>query len=400
MREAPSAPADRPEDHNGPPARIEPALDPAGSESPSSTGAAPSPRPGLGSLLAVALVAAIVSGTVASGVTLAIFRLQARTNPQELHLGSNVTISEESVTRQVAEKALPAVASVVTQDRGTTHGSGFLITSDGYLVTNTAVVANASSLSVIISGDSRRHDARLVDYDCRSGFAVLKVDQVSGLPTLPFGDSSALKPGQTVIALGGPLEQRAVVSRGVVTALHKRASIAGPVASASTATYADSIQTDAAIGRGGSGGPLLNAGGQVVGVSVLASVAGDPVTFALASNTVQPGVQQILQSGRLQMPGLGVQVEDLGPEDVALRGLPLGSLVLQVDRGGPADLAGIKAGDVITQLDATRVDAAHPLSLVLQTEFRPSQRIQVSYNRSSSSSQVQLTLQREHPTCA
>jgi S1-C subfamily serine protease len=395
LREAPSPAADRPEEQNGPPARIEPAIAAEGSEA-----LPPARRPGLGSLLAVALIAAIVSGAVATAVTLAIFRQQARTNPQELHLGSNVTIAEESVTRQVADRALPAVVSVVTHDRGTTYGSGFLVTSDGYLVTNTAVVANATSLSVILSGDSKRHDARLVDYDCRSGFAVLKVDQVSGLPTLPFGDSTALKPGQTVIALGGPLEQRAVVSRGVVTAVHKRASVAGPVASASTTTYADTIQTDAAIGRGGSGGPLLNVGGQVVGVSMLGSLAGDAVAFALAANTLQPGVQQILQSGRLQLPGLGAQVEDLGPEDVALRGLPLGSLVLHVERGGPADLAGIKAGDVITQLDATRVDAAHPLGLVLQTDFRPSQRIQVSYNRSNSSSQVQLNLQREHPTCA
>jgi putative serine protease PepD len=380
--------------------RIDPVIEPAGPESPPSTATTTTRRPGLGTLLAVALVAAIVSGAVAAGVTLAVFRQQARTNPQELHLGSNVTIAEENVARQVADKALPAVVSVVTQETGNAFGTGFLVTSDGFLVTNTSVVAKANSLSVILAGDSKRHDARLVDYDCREGYAVLKLDQVSGLPTLPFGDSAALKTGQTVIALGGPLEQYTVVTRGVVTALHKRAVLTGPVTSVFESTFADTIKTDATITRGSSGGPLLNVGGQVVGVSMAGTWAGEPVAFALPSNAVQPGVQQVIQSGRLQMAGLGVQVNDLSTEDAALRSLPVGSLVVTVDRGGPADQAGIRVGDVITQLDATRLDAAHPLNRVLQTEFRPSQRIQVSYTRSTAANQVQLILQTERPGCA
>jgi S1-C subfamily serine protease len=375
-------------------------IEPAGPESPPSTATTSTRRPGLGTLLAVALVAAIVSGAVAAGVTLAVFRQQSRTNPQDLHLGSNVTIAEENAARQVAEKALPAVVSIVTQETGNTFGSGFLVTSDGFMITNTSVVAKATSLSVILPGDSKRHDARLIDYDCREGYAVLKVDQVSGLPTLPFGDSGALKAGQTVIALGGPLEQSTVVTRGVVTALHKRAVVSGPVTALFETTFADTIKTDAAISRGGSGGPVLNVGGQVIGVSMAGTWAGEPVAFALSSNAVQPGAQQVIQSGRLQMPGMGLQVNDLSTEDAALRGLPVGSLVVTVDRGGPADLAGIKVGDVITQLDATRLDAAHPLNRVLQTEFRPSQRIQVSFTRSTVVNQVQLSLQTEHPSCA
>lgn len=388
-----------PELEDPPVPRIEPVIEPSGPESPPAADPPANRRPGLRGLVAVAVLAAVVSGAVAAGVTTVLYRQQARTNPQDLNLGSNVTISEENAALQVANKALPAVVSVVTEDRGTSFGSGFVVTSDGYIVTSTIVLANASSLSVVMIGDAKRHDARLIDYDCRSGAAVIKVDQVTGLPTLPFGDAAALRPGQTVIALGGPLEQHSEVTRGLVTALHKRAVITGPVSASTSSVFSDTIQTDAAISTGSSGGPLLNVGGQVVGLGVAANSGGGAVAFALSSNALQPGVQQILQSGRLLVPGMGVETTDLSTEDAALRGLSVGSLVNGLTRGGPAEQSGLKVGDVITQLDATRLDAAHPLNQMLQTDFRPSQRIQVSYVRSGSSSQVQLTLQGEHPVC-
>jgi len=352
-----------------------------------------------GALVASTLVAAIVSGLVAAGVTLGVLRLQARTNPQEVNLGSNVTVTEDSAAQQVATKALPAVVSVVTDENGRSFGSGFLITSDGYIVTNVGVVANSGTLTVVLPGDTRRRDARIVDFDCATGMAVLKVEQVSGLPTLLFGDSSQLKVGQTVVALGGPFGNGSVFAKGAVSALHRTQSVAGTVPRGS-GFYTDAIETDAAIDSGSSGGPLVNLGGQVVGLAVASGAAGSPSGFAISSNSVQAEVEQVVTSGQLVVADLGVESTDLSQEDAAIRGLPAGSLVTSVTSGSPAEASGLKTGDVITQLDDNKVDAAHPLDQVLRVHYRPSQRPTLTYVRGGNTNQVAVTLQGGHPKCA
>lgn len=350
-------------------------------------------------IVAGILVVALVSGAVAAAVTSAILATQSRTNSQELHLGSRVSITEDSAILQIAGKALPAVASVITDEGGQTYGSGFLVTTDGYIVTGVAVVADSATLSVLIPGEGKRRDARMVDYDCQTGIAVLKVDQVSGLPTLAFGDSSQLKVGQTLVALGGPYGGRTVgASRGIVGALHRttlvtQSGLRSPVA------YPDTLLTDAAVGDGDAGGPLLNVSGQVVGV-MLPAAAGQGAAAAVSSNDVQNEVEQIVQAGKLVVPGLGVKVRDLGPEDAAVRGTVAGALVTAVEPGSPAEAAGLKLGDVITQLDDNPVDAAHPLAQVLRSHYRPAQRTAVSYTRGSQSSQVPVTLTGGHPACS
>ncbi|HLQ61766.1 MAG TPA: trypsin-like peptidase domain-containing protein [Candidatus Acidoferrales bacterium] len=352
--------------------------------------------------MALLLAVAILSGGVAAGVTLAVLRQQSRTNPPNLDLGSRVTISEDSAVQRAAAAALPAVVSVVTAETAggdvARFGSGFLVTSDGFLVTNVQVVANASGLTVLLHNDLKRHDARLVDFDCETGVAVLKIDQVAGLPTLSFGDSSALKLGQTVIAVGGPLSSRDSVTRGIVAAVHRPQRVAGPVAGRE-AELSDTIQTDAAIGPGNSGGPLLNVGGQVVGLAMAARSGEQDVGFAISTAGLQPEVEQIVQSGQLTVPSLGLQTSDLGPDQAAFKGEPVGALVRSVLAGGPGAAAGLRAGDVVTQLDEVRLDAAHPLAQTLRTRFRPAQRVVVTYWRAGAASQVQLTLAGSHPRC-
>lgn len=351
-----------------------------------------------GALVASTLVAAIVSGAVAAGVTLGVLHLQARTNPQEVNLGSNVTVTEDSAAQQVATKALPAVVSVVTDENGRSFGSGFLITSDGYIVTSVGVVANSGTLTVVLAGDTHRHDARIVDFDCQTGMAVLKVEQVSGLPTLLFGDSSQLKVGQTVVALGGPFGNGSVFAKGAVNALHRTQSVAGAVPRGS-GFYSDAIETDAAIDSSSSGGPLVNLGGQVVGVAVASGAATAP-GFAISSNSVQTEVEQVVTTGQLVVADLGVESTDLSQEDAAIRGLPAGSLVTAVSSASPAEASGVKAGDVITQLDDNVVNAAHPLDQVLRVRYRPAQRPTVTYVRGGSTNQVEVTLKGGHPRCA
>ena len=350
------------------------------------------PRPILAAV-GVVLLAAVVAG----GVTLGVLKLESRTNPQSVDIRSGVTISEDSAIVQAAARAKPAVVSVVSAtDPRLVSGSGYLVTSDGYIVTNVDVVAGAAKLTVLVSGDSRLHDARLVDYDCQTAVAVLKIDQVSGLPTLAFGDPTAVVQGQVLVAVAGPL-QGGEVTQGIVSALHRPVVIINPVAADQTIQVSDTIETDATIDSGTAGGPLLNVGGQVIGVAMQGPVGASG--FGLNAADIQDEVQQILQTGQLTVPSLGAVTTDLDPQVAALRILPGGSLVASVAAGGPAAGAGLQAGDVITQLDEVTIDAAHPLGLLLRSQFHVSQRVTVTYTRGGSSSQVQLTLVGQHPTC-
>jgi putative serine protease PepD len=345
------------------------------------------------SAIGVILLAAVV----ATGVTLGVLRLEDRTNPQSVDIRSGVTISEDSAIVQAAARAKPAVVSVVTaQEPELQAGSGYLVTSDGYIVTNVAVIAGAANMTVLITGDARSHSARLVDYDCQTAVAVLKIDQVSDLPTLAFGDPAAVVSGQVMVAVAGPL-QGSAVTRGIVSALHRDATIPDPAAPDRNIQISDTIETDATIDTGTSGGPLLNVQSQVIGIAMQG--AGGANGYGLNAADVQDDVQQILQTGQVTVPSLGAATTDLGPEMAALRNLPEGSYVNAVTAGGPAAAAGLQEGDVITQVDEVKIDAAHPLTLLLRSQFHIGQRVTLTYTRDGTSSQVQLTLSGQRPAC-
>jgi putative serine protease PepD len=345
-------------------------------------------------LAACLLVAALVS----AGVTLAVLQLQSRTNPQQVNLRSGVTISEDSAIVQAAAKAKPAVVSVVTQPQTSplVRGSGYLATSDGFIVTNINVIANATGMTVLVAGDSKPHDARLVDYDCQTGVAVIKIDKVSGLPTLAFADPTALVQGQVIVALSGPVDGGAITP-GYVSAMHRVVSVGDPVTGGRTIQFSDTIQTSATIDGGTSGGPLLNVGGQVIGIAMESPEL--RTGFGLNVADIQDDVQQILQSGQVTVSSLGAATTVVSSESATLSGLPEGSLIVSEDPGGPAAIAGLQAGDVVTQVDDVHLDSAHPLSLMLRSRFHANQRVTVSYTRSGASTQAELTLSGVHPTC-
>jgi putative serine protease PepD len=345
----------------------------------------------------VVVAGTVLTALVATGVTLGVLQLQSRTNPQTVNLRSGVTISEDSAIVQAAARAKPAVVSVVTQEQPSlSRGSGYLVTTDGYIVTNVDVVAGASKMTVLVAGDSKLHQARLVDYDCETGVAVLKIDQVSGLPTLVFADPTALVQGQVLVAVGGPLEGGSVTP-GYVSAMHRTTTVTNPVSADRTLEISDTVLTSAAIDAGTAGGPLLNVGGQVIAIAMQSpGVSGG---FGLNVADVQDDVQQILQTGQLVVASLGTTSNDLSQELALLGGLPPGSRLLTVDKTGPAASAGLQIGDVITQLDDVKLDAAHPLRLLLRSRFHPNQKVTVTYTRAGASAQVQLTLVGQHPSC-
>jgi S1-C subfamily serine protease len=253
-------------------------------------------------------------------------------------------------------------------------------------------------MTVLVPGDAKAHEARLVDYDCQTGVAVLKIDKVSGLPTLGFADPNALQQGQVTVAVGGPFDGSAVTP-GYVSAMHRVVSIPNPSASSKQLELSDIVQTSARVNAGTSGGPLLNVQGQVIAVAMSPQPASGISGFGLNVADIQDVVQQILQNGQVVVSSLGAATTELSPELAALYNLPAGSQIVTLEKDGPAAAAGLQPGDVITQLDDVKVDAAHPLSLVLRSRFRPSQRVAVTYTRGKTSTQAQLTLAGQHPTC-
>jgi S1-C subfamily serine protease len=347
----------------------------------------------------VVLASVLVTALVAAGVTLGILRLQSRTNPQQVNLRSGVTISEESAVIQVAARAKPAVVSVVTREQPTiSRGSGFLVTTDGYIVTAVSVISGASKMTVLLTGDPNLHEARLVDYDCQTGVAVLKIDQVNQLPTLAFADPTALAQGQVVVAVGGPLDGSSVTP-GYVSSMHRPAVVV-ETGTLHSVEISDTVQTSSVIGASTAGGPLLNVGGQVVAVAMQTQGSNAPSGFGLNVADIVDDVQQILSSGQVVVSSLGATSTDLTQQAAALTGLPEGSQLTTVDKGGPAAKAGLQPGDVITQLDDVKLDSAHPLRLLLRSRFRPDQRVAVTFSRAGVSTQVQLTLAGQHPVCS
>ncbi|MXU65538.1 DegQ family serine endoprotease [Oceanomicrobium pacificus] len=233
-------------------------------------------------------------------------------------------------------------------------GSGFVISADGFVVTNNHVIEEADGIQVELY-DGRELDATLVGRDPKTDIALLKVEADDPLPFVPFGDSDTARVGDWVLAVGNPLGQGFSVSAGIVSARNRTLSGA----------YDDFIQTDAAINRGNSGGPLFNMTGEVVGVNtaILSPNGGSiGIGFSMASNVVTNVVQQLREFGETRRGWLGVRIQNVTPDVAEALGLdsPNGALVTDVPAGPAAD-AGIKAGDVIIGFNGEDVESSGDL---------------------------------------
>ncbi|HET9068704.1 MAG TPA: DegQ family serine endoprotease [Amaricoccus sp.] len=237
---------------------------------------------------------------------------------------------------------------------GVALGSGFIMESDGYIVTNNHVVDKAESVKVRLA-DDREFDAKVVGTDKQTDLALIKID-AKDLPVLDFGDSDKVRVGEDVIAVGNPFGLGGTVTRGIVSAMARDIN-AGP--------YVDFIQTDAAINRGNSGGPLLDLEGKVIGVnSAIYSPNGGSVGvgFAIPSDTVRTVVAQLKDGGEVQRGWLGVQIQTVTPEIATAIGLdqPEGALVADVVEGSPSE-GHLKVGDVILKFDGKKVESSRDL---------------------------------------
>jgi len=232
-------------------------------------------------------------------------------------------------------------------------GSGFIIDSDGYIVTNNHVIDGADQITVKLAND-KEYDAKLVGRDPKTDLALIKIDGVSDLKPLPMGNSAKLKVGSWVVAIGSPFGLEQTVTAGIVSA-KGRIIGSGP--------FDDFIQTDASINPGNSGGPLINMNGEVVGINTAIAASGQGIGFAIPIDMAKGIIDQLESSGKVVRAWLGIGIQDLTPELAEYYGVKgkKGVLVTHVYKGDPADKAGIQPKDIITSIDGKPVDSANDL---------------------------------------
>jgi putative serine protease PepD len=370
-------------------------------------------------LLAAAVALALVSGGVGGGIG-ALVADNDHSTTQVVN-GSGLTRSTDTnpvspaadnTVSKAAQVILPSVVTISevgSNEAGT--GSGVIIRSDGYILTNNHVVSGASgaagSLTVTLqSGDTV--NATVVGTDPSSDLAVVKINK-TGLTPATFGDSDALQIGEQVVAVGSPLGLSGTVTSGIVSAVHRPVRTGDSQVQDANAVL-DAIQTDAPINPGNSGGPLVNSKGQIVGInSAIATVdsgSSSPfggqqqqsgnigVGFAIASNYAQKIAQQLITNHKAVHPYLGVNAQDAGNDPTGTGIGGDGATIQNLVGGGPAQQAGLQAGDIITKVnDRTVSDVDALIAAVRAHEIGES--VTVTYTRNGQTQTAKVTLAQQ-----
>lgn len=325
--------------------------------------------------------------------------------------GPTLSATGETPVEAVTSLALPAVVNVTsdvvttTGQSGQGVGTGFIVRSDGVIVTNCHVVEGATKITVFTSAtDPVKYDARVIGGDCEHDLAVLKVDG-KNMPTLSLGNSSDLQLGQSVVAIGYALalEGGPTVTTGIVSSLNRVVQVQDPnceVCQNGSRTYTDVIQTDAAINHGNSGGPLLNLQGQVVGINSAGADSAQNIGFAISIDSAKDVIQQAIDNP-LQATGyMGVSTQTVNTAMAYQLGLQVqqGAYIIATTPNGPADKAGIQSGDVIVSVDGKTVASAEDLGTIL-AGLKPGDQVPVVVDRNGQQQTLDVTLDaRPMPT--
>ncbi len=330
-----------------------------------------------------------------------------QTNPNQT-VTLDTTDIETSITQSV-QKVGPAVVTVVGILPGqmtifgqtgeqTVSGTGFFITDQGYILTNNHVVEGTKEVNIVLS-DGTQQTATIVGTDPYSDIAVLKTDgKVPAVASL--GNSDALDPGESVIAIGSPLgDFKNTVTVGVVSATGRS------IDSGNGYTIENLIQTDAAINHGNSGGPLVNLAGEVIGINTLivrdtgSGDVAEGLGFAIPVNTAQAVAQQIIQQGYFARPYMGISFQPINPDIADRYNLPAkwGVYITKVESGSPADQSGLKENDIITKVGDITIDETHSYVNSL-FKYKPGDQIALEVMRDGKATQLQITLgEAKHP---
>lgn len=338
------------------------------------------------SLVVLALVAGLLGGVLGGDATKGL-----------ISSGVNLVSSTSTIERSpdsvagLAARVLPSVVSIETTsaDGGAT-GSGFVIDANGYLLTNNHVVAGSLTIKVLLN-DGREFAARILGRDESYDLAVLKIE-ASGLKALQFGDSEKVQVGDSVIAIGSPLGLSGTVTQGIISAKNRPVT-AGDDESDSATSFISALQTDAAINPGNSGGPLVDATGAVIGVnSAIASLGSSGsgsigLGFAIPINQARKTADQLIKNGKATYPVIGVAI-DMNYNGVGALIAKSASAILP---GGPAAKAGLRAGDLITEIDGKKINAPEELIVEVRTH-NVGDEVTITYIRGTKTNTAKLIL--------
>ncbi len=348
----------------------------------------------VGTITVAALTALVVGGVAGLGGYLVGRSIDSPTagevNTVELPQVNEIANQEAASIADIAEAVLPSVVSILIEagnDSGS--GSGFIVQSDGYILTNNHVAApaaNGGKLTVVFDNGDKAA-ATIVGRNTSYDLAVLKVEK-NGLPTAVLGDSDQVKVGELVIAIGAPLGLNGTVTSGIISSLDRPVTAGG----SGDLAFINAVQTDAAINPGNSGGPLLDAAGRVIGVnSAIATLAGSAnaevgsigLGFAIPINSAKRIAEEIIATGESNTPIIGVVL------NTAFAGE--GAEVGELTAGGPAEAAGIRVGDVITSLNGRQVADSTELVVAIRS-YAPGESVQVAIERNGQERTVTLVL--------
>lgn len=322
-------------------------------------------------------------------------------------IGSEVyQVEESSAIIDAVAKISPAVVSITSNVdvvsmfgvyNQQTGGTGFIITTDGLVVTNKHVVSDTEAEYTVITAEGMSYQASVLSVDPVNDLAVLQAE-ADNLPIVELGDSSSLQIGQTVIAIGNALnEYQNTVTTGVISAVNR--SIMAGDASGNNEELENMIQTDAAINPGNSGGPLVDLSGRVVGINTAIDVEAANIGFAIPINQAKSAIESVIENGRIIRPRLGIRFIPVTPELAAINQMEIkqGALIygdsmnLGVIPGGPADKAGLRVNDVIVAIDGEEINESNSLTSILQ-QFQPGDEVEVEYYRAGEKSMTKVTL--------
>ncbi|MEW6726977.1 S1C family serine protease [Desulforudis sp. 1088] len=268
-------------------------------------------------------------------------------------------------------------------------GSGFIFSKDGYILTNEHVIQGASAINVTITGFDKPIPAQVIGSDHDLDLAILKVNVKKDLPYLKIGDSDRVRVGDLVIAIGNPYGLDHTVTMGVVSAKGRPITI-------EDRSYENLLQTDASINPGNSGGPLLNLQGEVIGINTAVNAQAQGIGFAIPTSTIRPVLDELLRTGQISHPWLGVQLETLTPEMAQYAGLqsPEGALILAVVPNSPAAKARLRPGDIILKINDRKISSPNDVVTTIRAR-KVGEKIKVVLQRDGESVTQELVLERK-----
>ena len=370
---------------------------------------------------AAAIVIAVISLLVAfSGIGIAVWAL-AKDNSTKTsttaavdgyYNGNSVEFEETSIA-SIVSKVTPAVVSIVTETRANNYysryyqeseqaaGTGMIVTSDGYIITNKHVAEGADSITIIMESGDTYEDVDIVGLDPLNDVAYLKINGASDLPTVTLGDSKTIAVGQPVLTIGNALGMyQNTVAQGIVSGIG-RSLTAYDSDGTNGENLSDLIQTDAAINPGNSGGPLVNAAGEVIGINTATSTDYNGLGFSIPISATKGMLNGIIENGRAERAYIGVVYTAVTPEIAKAYNLPVkygayltvggNSRSSAIVSGGPAAKASLKDGDIITKINGVQIGSAGSLSSLV-SEYKVGDIIEIEYVRNGETYTTNLTL--------